>query len=56
MDNKIVYVVFGGFYYETSMVYGIFNLKGDAEDFKQSRLSDKDNILDYLSIEEFKVQ
>lgn len=56
MDNKIVFVVFGGFYYDSSMVYGIFNLKGDAEDFKQSRLSDKDDPPDYLSVEEWKVQ
>jgi hypothetical protein len=56
MDNKIVFVVFGGFYYESSMVYGVFNFKADAEAFKKSRLADADNPLDYLSIEEFKVQ
>lgn len=56
MDNKIVFVVLGGYFYESSMVYGVFNFKADAEDFKQSRLSDKDDPLDYLSVEEWKVQ
>lgn len=52
MDNK---VVFGGFFYESSTVYGVFNLKDDAEDFKKSRLAEKDSPLDYLSVEEWKV-
>jgi hypothetical protein len=56
VDNKIVFVVYGGFYYEISMIYGVFNFKHDAEAFKESRLADEDNPLDYLSIEEWKVQ